>query len=219
MTVPEARPVERLRPWIRAARRSRLVDVERQRGHPLADLALPELARTVPVDLDPVLVGVAEVQRLADEMIREPGEGHAGRGRHGRASAPGRRDRAPAGRSGRARCGRPAGLRSALLDQALAASRPPAPSDAETPSRSSTSRPMARTVELDRALEIRHREMNRTDRGRGRELGAGRRARRFELLGIGRENQISPDDTLIKPQVSLSCIVVAAWWQPLSKVR
>jgi len=43
------------------------------------DLALPQLARAVPVDLDPVLVRIAQVQRLADEMIREPDQGHRSR--------------------------------------------------------------------------------------------------------------------------------------------
>jgi hypothetical protein len=48
------------------------VDVERQRRHPLRDLALPVLARTVPVDLDAVAVGIGEVDRLADVMVGEP---------------------------------------------------------------------------------------------------------------------------------------------------
>ena len=37
-------------------------------------LVLPDLARAVPVDLDAVMVGVAEIERLADEVIRRAGE-------------------------------------------------------------------------------------------------------------------------------------------------
>ena len=52
-------------------------DVERQRRHPLGDLAFPDLARAVPVDLDAVPVGVAEVDRLADEVVGQAGQRHA----------------------------------------------------------------------------------------------------------------------------------------------
>src|SRR3954449_1423193 len=44
------------------------------RGHPLADLPLPDLARAIPVDLDAVLVGVGEVDRLADVVVRHADE-------------------------------------------------------------------------------------------------------------------------------------------------
>ena len=41
-----------------------------------ATCALPDLARPVPVDLDPVLVGVAEVDRLADEVVGDADDRH-----------------------------------------------------------------------------------------------------------------------------------------------
>ena len=164
-----------------------------------------------------MLVRVAEVQSLADEMIREPGE------RHPITSA----------------MGEPAGQVDALGNQQGEVVEPGVPTGRtcsplldqhqERTSTGAERHPRAvaiehlhadgSAVELERALDLGHGEMNGADRGRGRKLGSGRRGCRFELLGIGRENQISPDDTLIKPQVSLSCIVVAAWWQPLSKVR
>ena len=53
-----------------------VVEVERPAAHPL-DLALPELTRPVPVDLDPVVVGVAQVEGLADEVVGRPRQGHA----------------------------------------------------------------------------------------------------------------------------------------------
>ncbi len=51
--------------------------VERQRRHPLEDLPFPHLPRAVPVDLDAVPVRVAEVDRLAHEVIGEARQGHA----------------------------------------------------------------------------------------------------------------------------------------------
>ena len=52
------------------------VDVERKRRHlQLAARVRPLLARTIAVDLDPVALGVVEVERLRDEVIgraREP---------------------------------------------------------------------------------------------------------------------------------------------------
>ena len=53
-----------------------VVDVQRHRRHPSGDLTFPDLARAVPVDLDPVPIGVAEVERLADEVVGEPDERH-----------------------------------------------------------------------------------------------------------------------------------------------
>ena len=47
------------------------LDVERHRRHPLEDLALPELARPVGIDLDAVVVGIAEIDRLAHVVIGE----------------------------------------------------------------------------------------------------------------------------------------------------
>ena len=51
--------------------------VERQSRHPLEDLSFPHLPRAVPVDLDAVPVRVAEVDRLADEVVREADQRHA----------------------------------------------------------------------------------------------------------------------------------------------
>ena len=53
------------------------VDVERIGSHAGGDLTLPQLARPVVVDLDPVLVGVAEVDRLAHEVVGGAGEADA----------------------------------------------------------------------------------------------------------------------------------------------
>src|SRR5271165_1006043 len=40
-------------------------------------MLLPELAWPIPVDLDAVAVGIAEIDGLADEMVGEPDEGDA----------------------------------------------------------------------------------------------------------------------------------------------
>ncbi len=53
------------------------VDVERHGREARRDLSLPHLARPVPVDLDPVPVGVAQIERLADEVVGQPDERHA----------------------------------------------------------------------------------------------------------------------------------------------
>ena len=53
-----------------------VVHVERLRRHPAADLSLPQLARPVGVDLDPVPVRVSEVDRLADVVVGEAGQRH-----------------------------------------------------------------------------------------------------------------------------------------------
>ena len=53
------------------------VEIERVGAHALRDLALPELARPVVVDLDAVLVGIAEVDGLADEVVGGAREPHA----------------------------------------------------------------------------------------------------------------------------------------------
>ena len=93
------------------------VDIERQGRHARGDLALPDLARAVPVDLDPVPIGVAQVDRLAHEVIGEPDQRHAVASARAPASGRARRARAPAGRSGRGRCGRRAGRAPRFLDQ------------------------------------------------------------------------------------------------------
>ena len=119
-----------------------VVDVERQRRHPLGDLALPVLARAVPVDLDAVVVGVAEVERLADEVVGRARRAARGRAPRARASGRGRRARAPAARSGRGRCSRRRAARRAPR-RARAARAPPAPS-ARGPSPSSSTRARSR---------------------------------------------------------------------------
>ena len=58
-----------------SARPAMPCEVERQRGH--LDLAVhdrPLLARAVAVDLDAVVLRIAQVERLADEVIRGAGE-------------------------------------------------------------------------------------------------------------------------------------------------
>ena len=52
-----------------------VLEIERLGGHP-RDLPLPELARTVCVDLDPVPVRVAQIQGLADEVVGDTGHRH-----------------------------------------------------------------------------------------------------------------------------------------------
>ena len=52
-----------------------VLEIERLGGHP-RDLPLPELARTVGIDLDPVPVRVAQVERLADEVVGDSGHRH-----------------------------------------------------------------------------------------------------------------------------------------------
>ena len=54
-------------------RGEQVVDVERPRAEPV-HLPLPEAPRPVGVDLDPVVVGIAQVERLADEVIRGAGQ-------------------------------------------------------------------------------------------------------------------------------------------------
>jgi hypothetical protein len=67
---PLGEPVERLCLGILELGEHR-ADVERKRRHPFLDAALPALARPVGVDLDPVVVGIAEIDRLADEVVGE----------------------------------------------------------------------------------------------------------------------------------------------------
>ena len=54
-------------------RGEQVVDVERPRADAI-DLSFPETPRPVGVDLDPVVVGIAQVQRLAHEVIRSAGQ-------------------------------------------------------------------------------------------------------------------------------------------------
>ena len=73
MSVPAGRPVER-RPGRVVELPEQRADVERLGDQARRDLALPDLARAVVVDLDAVPVGVGEVDRLADEVVRHPDE-------------------------------------------------------------------------------------------------------------------------------------------------
>ncbi len=56
-------------------------------AHGLGDLALPERARPVVVDLDAVAVGIAEVDRLAHEVVGRAGEADPRRAPRARASS------------------------------------------------------------------------------------------------------------------------------------
>ena len=152
------------------------LDVERQRRHPRADLPLPDLPRPVPVDLDPVRVGIAQVERLADEVVGEPDERHA----------VARRVREPAREVGalghEQREVVEAGVadrrpRTGLLDE----HQQLAPARAER--RAAVSlleqlEPDRRPVVLERALELRDGQVNRAERGLRRDLAARGRTRR-----------------------------------------
>ncbi len=70
---PFGQPVERLSCGILELAEKTL-DVERQRRHQLGDLSLPLLAWAVGVDLDAVPVGIAQIDRLAHRMVRQPFE-------------------------------------------------------------------------------------------------------------------------------------------------
>src|SRR5436305_3409026 len=45
------------------------LDIEWEGGHPIGNLPLPNGARPIPIDLDSVLVRIAQIEGLADEMI------------------------------------------------------------------------------------------------------------------------------------------------------
>ena len=64
-------------------RRGEIVKVDPQRRHadPAVGLARPVLARTVVVDLDPVPLGVGQVQRLADQVVGRAVKPNPRRGR------------------------------------------------------------------------------------------------------------------------------------------
>src|SRR5207245_4712366 len=51
-------------------------DVERAGRQAPSDLSFPYLSGTVPVDLDPMSVRVAQVERLADEVIGQADQRH-----------------------------------------------------------------------------------------------------------------------------------------------
>ena len=76
MTVPVGKLLERLRLGV-GQLADEAADIERQSRHPLEDLPFPDLARAVPVDLDAVPVRVAEVDRLAHEVVGQADQRHA----------------------------------------------------------------------------------------------------------------------------------------------
>ena len=140
IVVPSGWRVERLRLRV-AELAEQAVEVERIGAHALGDLALPQLPRPVGVDLDAVPVGVAEVDRLAHEMVGRAGQAHALAHRVGdpaREAAAVRQQQGEVEEAGaaRARAARPAPRR------ARAGASVPAPSVALPSPSSSTSRPM-----------------------------------------------------------------------------
>ena len=73
MTVPAGRPSNGSEAGSSISAEEAL-DVERQGRHAVDDPPFPHVAWAVAVDLDPMAVGIGEVQRLAHEVIREPDE-------------------------------------------------------------------------------------------------------------------------------------------------
>ena len=107
------------------------------------DLPVPELAWTVRVDLDPVVVGVAQVERLADEVVGEAVELHAvSRGVREPAREVGAlgHEQREVEETGVA----VGGSRAGLLDS-TSRSSPPVPSAARPPSRACTRSPISRS--------------------------------------------------------------------------
>ena len=164
-----------------------IVRVERQRGQPPADLPLPELARAVGVDLDPVVVGIGQVDRLADVMGRQTCERHAlARGIRepaGEIDALGDEEREMEETRIPVR-GPRAGL-PGEHDQVLA----PGPEPRTSVVTIVHDETDLRLVVGDRAVEIGHREMDCTHARVGRQLSTYRRADCGQLLGIH-----GPDD-------------------------
>src|SRR3954464_15384885 len=114
MHVPDARPG--LHAAVRCTRysdlRDQAVQVERQRRHlKVVAVVAPLRPRPITVDLDAVVLGIAEVERLADEVIRGTAQPPAGtndvRERPGERCPPGYEDREveQPGRAGWARAG------------------------------------------------------------------------------------------------------------------
>ena len=172
-------PVERLRRRV-VELAEQALDVERQRRHPLAHLALPELARPVGVDLDPVQVGVAEIDRLADVVVGEPLQRRSARARRGRGSARGSAGRGRAARRGRGRCVRCPAERRAPRRAAAAARRPRARPCRR--SRASTRRPIASLPVVERAVEVGDAQLDEPHARGGRDLHAAT-ITRTELVG------------------------------------
>ena len=174
-------PVEGLRTRI-VQLAEKAVDVERERGHPVAHLTLPHLARAVPVDLDSVLVRIGQVERLADEMIREPDEGDSvadGVRQPAREVDAFGHEQGEVVEPGMAACR----LRSGLLDQAQQLT-PTGPERRRAAVAIKYIQADGANVVVDRAVEVRDRQVHRADRGGRRQQGARRRARRLELLRI-----------------------------------
>ena len=163
------------------------VDVERLRREARGHLTLPDLARAVPVDLDPVPVGVVEVQRLADEVIGEAGE----------RNAVARGVRQPAREVGalldeqrevvepRVAGGRP-GAR--LLDEHEQLAR----ADAQRrPARAvfQHAQPDGAAVVVQRALEVGHRQVHGAHRRQRRDLAGRRCSGRLQRLWVARAHR------------------------------
>src|SRR5690242_14976294 len=66
---PRWKAVERLGGGI-ADLGQEILQVQRHRRHARCNLSLPDFSGTIPVDLNAMSVGIAEIERLADEMVR-----------------------------------------------------------------------------------------------------------------------------------------------------
>ena len=128
-----------------------VVEVERP-ACPSARRPLPQLPRPVGVDLDPVVVGVAEVERLADGVVRRSGQLDAARVRRARASCRGRRAPGRAVRNGTGRCTRRRAARRAPRRGAGARSsrRRASPAAASSSTRARSRRGSSRATARDR---------------------------------------------------------------------
>ena len=156
--------------------------VEREGRHPRADLALPDLARPVPVHLDPVPVRVGEIDRLAHEVVGEPRErdplaGHV-REPGGEVDPLGEEQREVVETGVAVR-----GPRTGLLHEHEQLALPGGDRRAAVVA-GELDEPERLPVEGERALEVGDGEMDRAHRGPRRDLGARRRTDHLELLGI-----------------------------------
>ncbi len=178
--------VERLRARVLELAEQAL-DVERQRRQARRDLPFPHLARLVPVDLDAVTVGVVEVQRLADEVIRQPGERDALAGgvrqpaREVGALGEQQREVKEPGVAAR-------GTGPRLLDEHEQLALCDAERGAALP-RLEHAQPDAGAVEAERALQVGHRQVNGADRRRGRDFAVHGGAGELELFRVKRRHR------------------------------
>ena len=164
--------------------------VERQRRHPLGDEPLPALAGAVPVDLDPVAVGVGQVDRLADEVVAEADELDPLASRVGEPAREvdslgnEQREVIEAGREGRRP---PAG--DLGEDHELLASRPEAGAAGAL---GGDPQPDDVAIEGERSLEVGDRQLDRSHRRSGGDPGEGGSTAGLELLGIARAHVLPP---------------------------